>query len=89
MAAMSSGDGPFGPGFAARRGRGGEEPAVLPLYQGRVELDQCRRLDQRAQLREPVRAHEQRGQAEDGAIDESEIGRPLPGAITDEQLVPE
>jgi len=44
MAAMSSGDGPFGPGL--RRGEGEEE-----------------------------------------AIGRSEIGRPLPGAIADEQLV--
>ena len=34
-----------------------------------------------------MRTHEQRGQAEDEAIDGREIGRPLPGAITDEQLV--
>ena len=34
-----------------------------------------------------MRAHEQRGQAEEEAIRRSEIGRPLPGAITDEQLV--
>jgi hypothetical protein len=34
-----------------------------------------------------MRAHEQRGQAEDEAIDGREIGRPLPGAIADEQLV--
>jgi hypothetical protein len=34
-----------------------------------------------------VRTHEQRGQAKDEAIDGREIGRPLPGAITDEQLV--
>ena len=34
-----------------------------------------------------MRAHKQRGQAEDEAIDGREIGRPLPGAITDEQLV--
>jgi hypothetical protein len=52
-----------------------------------VELEQCRRPDQRAKLRQPVRAHEQRGRAEDEAIDGSEIGRPLPGAIIDEQLV--
>jgi hypothetical protein len=44
MAAMSSADGPFGPGL-------------------------------------------RRGEGEDEAIDGSEIGRPLPGAITDEQLV--
>ena len=36
-----------------------------------------------------MRTHEQRGQPEDEAIDESEIGRALPGAIADEQLVPE
>jgi hypothetical protein len=34
-----------------------------------------------------MRAHKQRGQAEDEAIDGSEIGRPLPGAIADEQLL--
>jgi len=34
-----------------------------------------------------VRAHEQRGQAEDEAIYGREIGRPLPGAIADEQLM--
>jgi hypothetical protein len=34
-----------------------------------------------------VRAHEQRREAENEAIDGCEIGRPLPGAITDEQLV--
>jgi hypothetical protein len=44
MAAMSSGDGPFGPGL-------------------------------------------RRGEGEDEAIDGSEIRRPLPGAIADEQLV--
>jgi len=54
-----------------------------------VELEQGRRPDQRAKLRQPVRAHEQRGQAEEKAIGGSEIGRPLPGAIADEQLVPE
>ena len=60
---------------------------VVIVYQRLVELEQCRRPDQRAKLREPVRAHEQRGQAEEDAIGRSEIGRPLPGAITDEQLV--
>jgi hypothetical protein len=34
-----------------------------------------------------VRAHEQRGEAENEAIDGREIGRPLPGAVADEQLV--
>ena len=68
-------------------GGGGEDAAVLPFDQGFVELDQCRRPDQRTKLREPVRTHEQRGQAEVDAIDGSEIERPLPGAITDEQLV--
>jgi len=74
-------------GYPTRRSRGGEEPAVLALHQGPVELEQGRRPDQRAKLRQPVRAHEQRGQAEDEAIDGCEIGRPLPGAIADEQLV--
>ena len=74
-------------GFAARRSRGGEESAVLALHQGRVEFEQCRRPDQRAKPRQPVRAHEQRREAENEAIDRREIGRPLPGAVADEQLV--
>jgi len=52
-----------------------------------VEPEQCRRPDQRARLREPLRTHEQRGHAEHESIDGGEIGRPLPAAITDEQLV--
>ncbi len=36
-----------------------------------------------------MRAHEQRREADDEAIYGREIGRPLPGAIADEQLVPE
>jgi len=74
-------------GFAARRGRGGEKPAVLGLYQCSVELEQCRRPHQRAKLRKSMRAHKQRGQAEEEAIGRSEIGRPLPAAIADEQLL--
>ena len=76
----------FGARFTATVA-GGKEPTILPIDQGFVELEQCRRPDQRAKLREPVRTHEQRGQAEDDAIDGSEIGRPLPGAIIHEQLV--
>jgi hypothetical protein len=45
------------------------------------------RPDQRAKLRQPVRAHEQRREAENEAIDEREIGRLLSGAVADEQLV--
>jgi hypothetical protein len=52
-----------------------------------VEPEQGRRPDQRAKLRESVRTDEQRGQAKDEAIDGREIGRPLPGAVADEQLV--
>jgi len=74
-------------GFAAWRERGGEEPAVLGLYQCRVEPEQCRRPHQRAKLRKSMRAYKQRGQAEEEAIGRSEIGRSLPGAIADEQLV--
>jgi len=70
----------LGAGFAARGRLGGEEPAVLPLYQGLVEPEQCRRADQRAKRRQPARAHEHRGQAENEAIDGGEVGRPLPGS---------
>ncbi|MCK7497882.1 MAG: hypothetical protein MZW92_49405 [Comamonadaceae bacterium] len=58
----------FGTGFAAMR-RGRKEQAVLAIHQCPVEFEQRGRLDQRAQLRNPARAHEQRGQTEHDAIE--------------------
>ena len=58
----------FGTGFAAMR-RGRKEQAVFPIHQGLVELEQRCRLDERAKLRNPAWAHEQRGQAEHEAIE--------------------
>ena len=58
----------FGAGLTAMVARG-KEPTILPIHQGLVELEQRCRLDERAKLREPVWTHEQRGQAEDDAIE--------------------
>jgi hypothetical protein len=52
-----------------------------------VELEQRCRLDERAQLRNPARAHEQRAQTEHEAIERGQIWRPLPGSITDQKLM--
>ena len=76
----------FGTGFAAMR-RGGKEQAVFPIHQGLVELEQRCRLDERAKLRNPARAHEQRGQSEHEAIERGQIRRALPGSITDQKLM--
>jgi hypothetical protein len=84
MAAMSSGDGPFGPGLTALPRRG-KEQAVFAINQCAVELEQCCRLDQRAKLRNPARIHEQRGQSEHEAIERGEIRCALPGSIIDQK----
>jgi hypothetical protein len=52
-----------------------------------VELEQRRRLNERAKLRNPARAHEQRGQPEHHAIERGQIRRTLSGAITDQDLM--
>ena len=44
-------------------------------------------LDERAELRNPARAHEQRGQSEHEAIEGGQIRRALSGAIADQQLM--
>jgi len=76
----------FRTGFAATR-RGGKEQPVLPIHQRLVELQQRCRLDERAKLRNAARAHEQRGQSEDEAIERGQIRRALLGAITDQKLM--
>jgi hypothetical protein len=38
-------------------------------------------------LRNPAQAHEQRGQTEHEAIERGQIGRALPGSITDRKLI--
>ena len=64
---------------------GGKEQAVLTIHQGLVELEQCCGLDERAKLRNPARAHEQRAQTEHPAIERGQIRRTLPGSITDQE----
>jgi len=76
----------FGTGFAAMRRRG-KEQAVFPIHQGPVEVEERRRLDERAKLRNPARAHEQRGQSEYEAIERGQIRRALPGSIADQKLM--
>lgn len=75
-----------GAGFAAMHG-GGKGQAVFPIHQGLVELEQCCRLDERAKLRNPARAHEQRAQTKHRAIERGQIRRTLPGSITDQELM--
>ena len=67
--------------------RGGKEQAVFAIHQGLVELEQRCRLDERAKLRNPARAHEQRGQSEHQAIKGGEIRSAMAGAIADDQLM--
>ena len=57
----------FRAGFAAMR-RGRKEYAVFAIDQGLVEFEQRCRLDERAELRNPSAAHEQRAQAKQDAI---------------------
>ena len=52
-----------------------------------MEQEQRCRPDQHTELREPARRYEQRGEAKHESIDGSEIGRPTPGTIADQQLV--
>ena len=52
-----------------------------------MELEQRCRLDERAKLRNPARAHEQGGQTEHEAIEGGQIRRTLPGSIADQQLM--
>lgn len=52
-----------------------------------MELQERCWLDERAKLRNAARAHEQRGEAEDEAIERSQIRRALLGATTDQKLM--
>ena len=63
--------------------------AVFPIHQGFVKLEQRRRLDERAQLRNPARDQEQSGQSVRYAIEVGEIRSAMAGAIADEQLMPQ
>jgi len=65
----------------------GKEQAVFPIHQGLVELEQRCRLDERAELRNPARLHEQRAQAEHQAIERGQVRRAPPGSITDQKLM--
>ena len=76
----------FGTGFAAMRRRG-KEQAIFPIHQGSVELEECCRLDERAKLGNPARAHEQRAQSEHKAIERRQIRCALPGSIADQKLM--
>ena len=76
----------FGTRSAAMR-RGRKEQAVFPVHQALVELEQRCRLDERAELRNPARLHEQRAQAEHQAIERGQVRRAPPGSITDQKLM--
>ncbi len=70
--------GSFGARFAATA-EGGKEQTIFPIHQGFVELEQCCWLNERAKLRNPTRAHEQRGQPEHYAVERGQIRRTLSG----------
>lgn len=78
--------GSFGARFTPAATRAKELP-ILSIHQGPVELEQRCRLDQRAKLRYPMRAYEQRGQSENEAVKGREIRRSLPRTIANEQLM--
>ena len=86
MAAMSSAEGPFGPGLR----RCDEEEKSRRYFRSTKALWN---LNNVAGLRiapsfgNPARAHEQRGQPEHEAIERGQIRRTLSGAIADEQLM--
>ena len=67
--------------------RGGKEQSVFAIDQELVVLDQCCRLDEHTELRNPVRIHEQRGQSEHEAIPGVEIRCALPRATIDQKLM--
>ena len=52
-----------------------------------MELQQRGRQDERANFRDPARAHEQRGQTEHDAIERREIRCAMSGAIADQDLM--
>jgi hypothetical protein len=61
---------------------------VAPAWcQGSVELEECCRLDERANLGNPARAYEQRGHSEHKAIEGRQIRCALPGSIADQKLM--
>ena len=69
-------------------GDGGEEEKSRQYFRSTKalwNLSSVAGLTSAPSFADPARAHEQRGQAEDEAIERGEIRRALPGAITDEQ----
>jgi hypothetical protein len=66
---------------------GGKEQTIFVIDQRLVEFEQRCRLDERAELRNPVRAHEQRAQTEHEAIERGQIRRALPGSTTYQKLM--
>jgi hypothetical protein len=84
IAAMSSAEGPLGPGLRRRIAQE-KSRRYLAIDQCLVQLEQGCRLTSAPQFRNPARAHEQRGSAEDEAIERGQIRRALPGSITDQK----
>lgn len=64
-----------------------KEQAVFPIDQGPMELEQCCRLDERAQLRDSAWANKQCAQPEHEAIERGPIRRTLSGSVTDQKLM--
>jgi hypothetical protein len=86
IAAMSSAEGPLGPGL--RREEGEEKSRrYLRLTNALWNLNSVARLDKRAEFWNPAGTHEQRGQRDQEAIERSQIRRSLPASITDKKLM--
>ena len=77
---------PLRPGLVWTSG-GGEEPAVLAIDQGLVELEHRGRFYDYAQLRNAVWSHEQGGQPEHQAIGRALVRCSLSGTIAHQQLM--
>ena len=64
-----------------------EKPAILPLNQRAMQVQQRRRFEDNRETDQPARADEERTQTGDHAIRGTEIGRPFSRPIQDQQLV--
>ena len=64
-----------------------EEPPILPPGQCSMEIHERRRLEDDRGTDQPARAHEERTEARDDAIEDKQAGRPLSGTVENEQLV--
>jgi hypothetical protein len=85
MAATTSWLGPLGAGLHGSIRR--EQPAILPLNQHAMHVQQRRWFEDNRGTDQPARADEDRTQTGDQATRGTEIGRPFSRTVEDQQLV--